>query len=47
MPDDDLLARLRSFNQDAFPQYRQQFKALVEDGQHPTTLFILFSSVAP
>lgn len=40
MPDDALLNRLRSFNRDAFPQYRQQFKTLVEDGQHPTTLFI-------
>ena len=40
MPDDELLARLRRFNEDAFPQYREQFKTLVEDGQHPTTLFI-------
>jgi carbonic anhydrase len=40
MPGDALLNRLRSFNRDAFPQYRQQFKTLVEDGQHPTTLFI-------
>ena len=40
MPGDDLLNRLRSFNRDAFPQYRQQFQTLVEDGQHPTTLFI-------
>ncbi len=40
MPGDDLLARLRRFSEDAFPQYRQQFKALVEQGQHPTTLFI-------
>ncbi|MCB1979107.1 MAG: carbonic anhydrase [Burkholderiaceae bacterium] len=40
MPDDDLLDRLRSFKRDAFPQYRQQFKSLVEGGQHPTTLFI-------
>lgn len=40
MPDDDLLERLRSFNQDAFPQYRQQFQTLVTEGQRPTTLFI-------
>ena len=40
MPDDELLNRLRRFNEDAFPQYREQFKSLVEDGQRPTTLFI-------
>ncbi len=40
MPDDELLARLRRFNEDAFPQYREQFKTLVEEGQRPTTLFI-------
>ena len=39
MPD-ELLDRLRSFHDDAFPQYRQQFQALVDEGQHPTTLFI-------
>ncbi len=40
MPDDDLLQRLRSFQLDAFPQYREQFQALVSEGQRPTTLFI-------
>ncbi|WP_406623380.1 carbonic anhydrase [Acidovorax sp. SDU_ACID1] len=40
MPDDELLQRLRRFQQDAFPQYRAQFQALVDEGQHPTTLFI-------
>lgn len=40
MPDDDLLQRLRCFHHDAFPLYREQFQSLVEDGQHPTTLFI-------
>ena len=39
MPD-DLLDRLRRFHDDAFPQYRAQFRALVDDGQRPTTLFI-------
>ena len=39
MPD-ELLQRLRRFREDAFPQYRAQFKALVDDGQHPNTLFI-------
>ena len=39
MPD-ELLDRLRRFHDDAFPQYRQQFQDLVDEGQHPTTLFI-------
>ncbi len=39
MPD-ELLQRLRRFHKDAFPQYREQFKGLVDDGQHPSTLFI-------
>jgi carbonic anhydrase len=39
MPD-ELLSRLRRFNTDYFPQYQAQFKDLVEQGQHPTTLFI-------
>lgn len=40
MPDDELLQRIRHFHHNAFPQYRAQFQALVQDGQHPTTLFI-------
>jgi carbonic anhydrase len=39
MPD-ELLQRLRRFHDDAFPRYEAQFKELVDDGQHPTTLFI-------
>ncbi|MBT9492795.1 MAG: carbonic anhydrase [Paucibacter sp.] len=39
MPD-ELLTRLRRFNTEYFPQYRAQFKDLVDLGQHPTTLFI-------
>src|SRR5574343_1685063 len=39
MPD-ELLDRLRRFHNDAFPQYREQFQTLVDEGQHPTTLFI-------
>ena len=39
MPD-DLLHRLRRFHDDAFPLYEQRFRELVDDGQHPTTLFI-------
>jgi carbonic anhydrase len=39
MPD-DLLDRLRRFHDDAFPTQRSLFRHLVDDGQHPTTLFI-------
>jgi carbonic anhydrase len=39
MPD-ELLQRLRRFHDHAFPQYRETFKGLVDDGQHPSTLFI-------
>jgi carbonic anhydrase len=39
MPD-ELLARLRRFHDDAFPQYEQRFRQLVDQGQQPTTLFI-------
>ena len=40
MPDDELLQRLRRFHLDEYPQYRERFQALADDGQHPTTLFI-------
>lgn len=39
MPD-ELLERLRRFHTDAFPQHRSHFRLLVDDGQHPMTLFI-------
>ena len=39
MPD-ELLERLRRFHDDAFPAQRSLFRHLVDDGQHPTTLFI-------
>lgn len=39
MPD-ELLQRLRRFHDDAFPRYQTRFQELVDDGQHPTTLFI-------
>ncbi|MBX3634248.1 MAG: carbonic anhydrase [Rubrivivax sp.] len=39
MPD-ELLERLRRFHDDAFPTQRSLFRHLVDDGQHPTTLFI-------
>mgnify|MGYP000904813612 CR=1 FL=1 len=39
MPD-DLLERLRRFQQDAFPLQQSLFRHLVDHGQKPTTLFI-------
>ena len=39
MPD-ELLARLRRFQDDAFPPHEARFRDLVEQGQHPSTLFI-------
>jgi len=40
MPDDDLLQRLRHFHDDAFPLHAERFRQLVDEGQHPATLFI-------
>lgn len=40
MPDDDLLQRLRRFRDHAFPLHEEQFRVLVDHGQHPATLFI-------
>jgi carbonic anhydrase len=37
---DELLERLQRFHTDAFPLHRSHFRLLVDDGQHPTTLFI-------
>jgi len=37
---DELLQRLRRFREDAFPHYQARFRELVDEGQHPTTLFI-------
>ena len=39
MPD-ELLQRLQRFQTDAFPLHRSHFRHLVDDGQHPMTLFI-------
>lgn len=39
-PPDELLQRLRRFHDDYFPGVKDQFKTLVEDGQHPSILFI-------
>lgn len=38
--DDELLKRIRRFQTDFFPQYQERFKHLVEQGQHPTILFV-------
>ncbi|MEO8807745.1 MAG: carbonic anhydrase [Burkholderiaceae bacterium] len=39
MPD-ELLQRLRRFHADYFPGVQGQFESLVQDGQHPSILFI-------
>ena len=39
MPD-ELLQRLQRFQTEAFPLQRSHFRHLVDDGQHPMTLFI-------
>jgi carbonic anhydrase len=39
MPD-ELLQRLRRFHEDYFPRVADKFQSLVQDGQHPTILFI-------
>lgn len=38
--DNDLLQRMRRFHSDYFPHHQQRFQDLVNDGQHPKTLFI-------
>lgn len=41
MPDrDELLARLSRFEKQFFPRYEKSYRRLVEEGQHPKTLFI-------
>jgi carbonic anhydrase len=40
MPADELLERLKRFHDQAFPTQRSLFRHLVDDGQHPLTLFI-------
>ncbi len=37
---DELLLRLRNFKSDYFPLHQQRFQDLVNQGQHPKTLFI-------
>ena len=39
MPD-HIISRLRRFHTRYFPRFRKQFQALVDNGQHPTSLFI-------
>ncbi len=38
--DDHLLQRLRRFHDDFFPDHKEKFQHLVENGQHPTILFV-------
>lgn len=38
--DDELLQRIRRFRTDYFPQHQDHFRELVEQGQHPSTLFV-------
>lgn len=38
--DDDLLERLRRFHEHTFPGMQEQSRSLVQQGQHPTILFI-------
>lgn len=38
--EDDLLRRLQRFHADYFPQHQDHFQSLVDEGQHPKTLFI-------
>jgi carbonic anhydrase len=37
---DDLASRLKRFQTRFFPRYRREYRKLVEQGQHPSTLFI-------
>jgi len=37
---DDLVDRLKRFQTRFFPRYRREYRRLVEQGQHPSTLFI-------
>lgn len=38
--DDDILQRLRRFRTNYFPRFRGRFRQLVDQGQHPSVLFI-------
>jgi len=38
--DDDILRRLRRFRTNWFPRFRKEFRQLVDQGQHPSVLFI-------
>jgi carbonic anhydrase len=38
--DDDLVKRLARFERRYFPKYREEYRRLVKEGQHPRTLFI-------
>ncbi len=40
MPDPELLQRLARFEKQFFPRYEKTYRKLVDEGQHPKTLFI-------
>lgn len=40
MSDDSFLEGLRHFKEEYFPLYKEEYKKMVAEGQHPTTLFI-------
>ena len=40
MPDELLENRLARFHDDFFPRYEERYRRLVEEGQHPQTLFV-------
>lgn len=40
MADDDIRARLRHFQRRHFPRFERTYKQLIDQGQHPTVLFI-------
>ncbi len=40
MPDPELLRRLARFEKKFFPRYEKTYRRLVDEGQHPKTLFI-------
>ena len=40
MVDEDILRRLRRFRTNYFPRFRNRFRQLVDQGQHPSVLFI-------
>lgn len=40
MPDEHFLKELRHFKEEYFPLYKEDYRRMVSEGQHPNTLFI-------